>query len=231
MAKYYVVFAGRKPGVYDTWEECSKQVNGYSGARFRSYRTKAEAEKELDTYNSKKGAEEAPTSVNNAEAAPVAPTSRPTTGIFADGACSGNPGPMEYRVIRISESSTEPETIAEKSFDQGTNNVAEFLALVEALKKTQDSHEPIYTDSTNATTWVERGRCNTHSSLSEDAQRAVDNAVEWLKSLPQEQRANMKDRIRKWDTQAWGEIPADFGRKKGGNPKVRLRNKGNDLSS
>jgi len=225
MAKYYVVFAGRKPGVYDTWEECNKQVNGYSGAVFRSYRTKAEAEKALDTYHSKKGAEKAPTSVNNAEAAP---TSRPTTGIFADGACSGNPGPMAYRVIRIS-ASTAPETIAEQSFDQGTNNIAEFLALVAALKNTQDSDEPVYTDSTNAITWVARGTCNTRSSLSEDAQRAVNDAVEWLESLPQEQRANMKARIRKWDTQAWGEIPADLGRKKGGNPKVRLKDKGNDL--
>jgi len=228
MAKYYAVFEGRKPGVYDTWEECNRQVNGYSGATFRSYRTKAEAEKELDTYNSKKGAEKASTSVNNAEVAPATPTSRPTTGIFADGACSGNPGPMEYRVIRISES-TKPETIAKQSFDQGTNNVAEFLALVEALKNTQDSHEPVYTDSTNAITWVERGGCNTQSSLSKDAQVAVDNAVKWLKSLPQEQRANMEARIKKWDTQAWGEIPADFGRKKGGNPKVRSKNKGNDL--
>jgi len=216
MAKYYVVFAGRKPGVYDTWEECNKQVNGYSGAVFRSYRTKAEAEEALDTHNSKKGV------------APVTPTSRPTTGIFADGACSGNPGPMTYRVIRISES-TEPETIAEQSFDQGTNNVAEFLALVAALKETQDSHEPVYTDSTNAITWVTCGECNTRSSLSEDAQRAVDDAVQWLKSLPQKQRANMEARIKKWDTQAWGEIPADFGRKKGANPKVRLRDKGNAL--
>lgn len=230
MAKYYVVFAGRKPGVYDTWEECNKQVNGYSGAVFRSYRTKAEAEKALDTYNSEKGAEKAPTSVNNAEVAPVTPPFRPTTGIFADGACSGNPGPMEYRVVRISES-TEPETIAKKSFDQGTNNVAEFLALVAALKETQDSREPVYTDSTNAITWVTCGECNTRSSLSEDAQRAVDDAVKWLKSLPQKQRANMEARIKKWDTQAWGEIPADFGRKKGANPKVRLRDKENALSS
>jgi len=200
MAKYYVVFAGRKPGVYDTWEECNKQVNGYSGAVFRSYRTKAEAEKALDTYHSKKGAEKAPTSVNNAEAAP---TSRPTTGIFADGACSGNPGPMAYRVIRISESTT-PETIEEQSFNQGTNNIAEFLALVAALKNTQDSDELVYTDSTNAITWVTCGECNTRSSLSEDAQRAVDDAVKWLKSLPQEQRANMEARIKKWDTQVWG---------------------------
>jgi ribonuclease HI len=227
MAKYYVVFAGRNPGVYDTWEECNKQVNGYSGAVFRSYRTKAEAEKALDTYNSNKGAEKAPASLNNAEAAP---TSRPTTGIFTDGACSGNPGPMAYRVIRIRES-TAPETIAEQSFEKGTNNVAEFLALVAALKETQDSHELVYTDSTNAITWIARRGCNTHSSLSEDAQRAVNDAVEWLKSLPQEQRASMEARIKKWDTQAWGEIPADFGRKKDNNPKVRLRDKGNDLSS
>ncbi len=42
--KYYAVKAGRKPGIYTTWDDCQKQVTGYSNAAFKSFKTKAEAE-------------------------------------------------------------------------------------------------------------------------------------------------------------------------------------------
>ena len=35
--KYYVVWEGRAPGIYDSWEECQMQVEGFPGAKFRSY--------------------------------------------------------------------------------------------------------------------------------------------------------------------------------------------------
>ena len=37
--KYYVVFVGKKPGVYDSWEDCKAQTDGFSGARFKSFKT------------------------------------------------------------------------------------------------------------------------------------------------------------------------------------------------
>lgn len=43
--KYYAVAIGKKPGIYTTWEECSRYVTGYKGARFKSFSTKEEAEK------------------------------------------------------------------------------------------------------------------------------------------------------------------------------------------
>ena len=43
MPKYYAVKVGRQPGIYTTWEECKSQVNGYSGAIYKSFATLQEA--------------------------------------------------------------------------------------------------------------------------------------------------------------------------------------------
>lgn len=42
--KFYAVQNGRVPGVYLTWDECKKQVDGYSGASYKSFPTREEAE-------------------------------------------------------------------------------------------------------------------------------------------------------------------------------------------
>ena len=42
--KYYVVWEGRKPGIYETWEECKAQVHKYSKAKYKSFGTKELAE-------------------------------------------------------------------------------------------------------------------------------------------------------------------------------------------
>ena len=41
--KYYVVWEGRAPGVYDSWEECEEQTKGFPGARYRSYKSQDDA--------------------------------------------------------------------------------------------------------------------------------------------------------------------------------------------
>lgn len=46
--KIYAVKAGRKTGIFDTWEECSKQVSGFSGAVYKSFQTEKEAKEYLD---------------------------------------------------------------------------------------------------------------------------------------------------------------------------------------
>ena len=45
--KYYAVAVGRKPGIYDTWAECQAQTDGFSNAKFKSFKTKDEAQKYL----------------------------------------------------------------------------------------------------------------------------------------------------------------------------------------
>lgn len=41
--KYYAVKIGRNPGIYETWDECSREVTGFSGAKYKSFKTREEA--------------------------------------------------------------------------------------------------------------------------------------------------------------------------------------------
>ena len=42
--KYYVVHKGRKPGIYNTWNECKAQVDGFNGPVFKKFENKDDAE-------------------------------------------------------------------------------------------------------------------------------------------------------------------------------------------
>lgn len=46
--KFYAVRNGRVPGIYTSWEDCQKQVTGFSGAVFKGFSTEADAEKFLN---------------------------------------------------------------------------------------------------------------------------------------------------------------------------------------
>lgn len=43
-SKFYAVRMGKKPGIYSTWDACKKQVDGFSGASYKSFTTLKEAE-------------------------------------------------------------------------------------------------------------------------------------------------------------------------------------------
>ena len=43
--KYYAVRTGKKPGIYNTWEECKAVVDGYPGAQYKSFKTREEADR------------------------------------------------------------------------------------------------------------------------------------------------------------------------------------------
>jgi ribonuclease HI len=126
-----------------------------------------------------------------------------------DAASSGNPGRMEYRGV---DTESQKQIFHKGPFENGTNNIGEFLALVHglALLKQKNSNRIIYTDSRTAISWVNKKQCNT--KLARNADNAVmfqlvDRAVLWLKNN------TYITTIVKWETKAWGEIPADFGRK------------------
>jgi len=189
-SKTYVVFQGRECGIYDNWEACNKQVHGYSRALYKSYPSLELAKKAYEDYQK-----------NNRPT----PRSFPKKGICVDGACSGNPGTIEYRVTRLDGSLIfESEKIPD-----GTNNIAEFLALVKGLK--MSTKIPVYSDSQVARTWVENKFCNTNdrNQLSSELLKEIEQAEKWLKQHPE----HIKGRVAIWKTSEWGEIPADFGRK------------------
>lgn len=41
--KFYVVWEGRDPGVYDNWDDCLAQVEGFPGAKYKSFKSQQEA--------------------------------------------------------------------------------------------------------------------------------------------------------------------------------------------
>lgn len=128
--------------------------------------------------------------------------------LAVDAACSGNPGPMEYRGVHIASR----QEIFHFGPMKGTNNIGEFLAIVHglALLKNKGFDMPIYSDSANAISWVRQKKCKTklpRTPETEELFLLIERAEKWL------QGNTYTTRILKWETKEWGEIPADFGRK------------------
>lgn len=216
--KYYVVWKGRTPGVYDSWEACKQEIDSFAGALYKGFPDKASAD--VAFADGFKGFE-------NASAAskpnPMMATIKPLTpAIAVDAACSGNPGKMEYQGVFV-DFGTEPPTTTQlfKSpvFENGTNNIGEFLAIVHALawQKQKRVFYPIYSDSVNAQKWVREKKCKT--KLQPNNKNAylfelVERAEKWLRENDQWMKENSAViPILKWKTEIWGEIPADYGRK------------------
>ena len=220
--KYYVVWQGKKPGIYTDWDECREQVHGVVGAQYKGFDTMAEAEAASRLPYSSVVTSGAPRETRisstsgiliideNGMTAVKPGTDNPPIldALAVDAACSGNPGVMEYQGIYIPTRTRVFHYRAEK----GTNNIGEFLAIVHGLSYLKKHHlnQIMYSDSVNAINWVRQKQCK--SKLPEDASTAelwdyIHRAEKWLRTN------SYTTEIRKWDTDRWGEIPADFGRK------------------
>lgn len=212
--KYYVVWLGRNPGIYSSWEDCERETAGVKGAKYKSFGNRLAAEAAFregpEAYWGKKS-NEMPLmfDLSTAEVRPVSPF------IAVDAACSGNPGKMEYQGVFVDfgqKPAAKVQLFKSPVFENGTNNIGEFLAIVHALAWQKQKHfsYPIYSDSVNAQLWIKQKQCKTklppndkNAYLFELIQRAEN----WLKNN------TIKVPILKWKTEIWGEIPADFGRK------------------
>ena len=42
--KYYVIWQGHQTGIFTDWTTCKRHIDGYPGARYKSYKTRLEAE-------------------------------------------------------------------------------------------------------------------------------------------------------------------------------------------
>lgn len=206
--KYYVVWEGHSPGVYDNWEECKLQIAGYPGAKYKSYPSKELATIAFrENHTDHIGILNAVSKALNTGSG-VQMKYNPET-LAVDAACSGNPGPMEYRGVYVR---TGEEIFRVGPLQEGTNNVGEFLAIVHGLSllKQRNSNLPIYTDSVNAMLWVKNKKCKTkleRSHRNEKIFELIERAENWLRNN------TYTTPIYKWETKTWGEIPADFGRK------------------
>jgi len=223
--KFYAVWHGNPPGLYTNWADCQKAINGISGAQYKSYPTREQAQRALD--GSYKAAVEAGKKLsgrvqgggygqnggrNTSELSPAELNRIGEPNLYSiavDAASSGNPGRMEYQGV---DTQTGKLLFHQGPFAQGTNNVGEFLALVHGLAylKKEGSDRAIYSDSRIAIGWVRKKKCGTklapHSS-NKILFELISRAEFWLRSN------TYATSILKWETKVWGEIPADFGRK------------------
>ncbi|MGK7931868.1 MAG: viroplasmin family protein [Microcystaceae cyanobacterium] len=203
--KYYVVWEGRKTGIFTNWDDCKKQVDGFKGARYKSFKTRGEAEEALGLT---KQLPLFPT-----EPKPKQPLTIPNNiiqeSICVDASCIGNPGDVEYQGV---DTATGKLLFHKGPMSKGTNNLGEFLAIVHGLTylQQQDKMIPIYSDSATAIKWVKNKKVKT--TLQQDVSNQeiftlLDKALNWL------EMNSYSNPILKWQTPVWGEIPADFGRK------------------
>ncbi|MDE6231256.1 MAG: ribonuclease H family protein [Muribaculaceae bacterium] len=243
--RYYVVWKGRHPGVYDDFNDAMEQVDDYPGALFKSYGSAAEAteafRRGVSPYATSTGGESGERRergeggergvdsvrketrdlghlMQNASRMNMPASGKPDyfqfpeidlNGWAVDAACSGNPGKMEYRGVELM---TGRELFKVGPFTKSTNNIGEFLAIVHALammEKLGESH-PIYSDSRTGIAWVRNKKVKTQLTRNKETEpsfKMMERALAWLTTH------TFRVPVRKWETERWGEIPADFGRK------------------
>jgi len=207
-SKYYVVWNGRKPGIYTDWPSCKEQVEKVEGARYKGFPTRelAEAAWKDDPAKYLSRQFNAPKIISCSN--PLIGIPEPDS-ISVDAACAGNPGILEYRGV---DTRSGAELFRMGPFPEGTVNLGEFLGIVHALAylKQRNSNWPVYSDSRTAIAWVRKKAINTNLIPSEKNRKLfdlVERALKWLREN------HWSNRILKWETAHWGEIPADYGRK------------------
>ena len=205
--KFYVVRKWKKIWIFDSRDDCKEFVNGFSDAKYKWFSSKKEAEIALqewwEKYYEVKDVKKKEKIKN--EDIPFFSES-----IAVDAACSGNPWEMEYRWIDLKTW----EEIFHEIFAIWTNNIGEFLAIVHWLNYLKDNKDKvIYSDSKIAISRVNQWKCKTQMKIEnwnenyEKILKAVQRAEKWLKEN------GITNKILKWNTEEWWEIPADFWRK------------------
>lgn len=206
--KFYVVWDGIETGIFDSWVKCKSLIHNYPNAKYKSFLTLEMAKKAFTSnYYDFTGKNLVEVVISKEELLKIG---RPlSNSIAVDAACSGNPGVMEYRGVYTE---SKKQIFIKGPFPEGTNNIGEFLALVHGIAylKKENINLPIYSDSKTAISWIRQKVCKTKlekNSKNEKLFELVIRAENWLKNN------TFENKVLKWETKAWGEIPADFGRK------------------
>lgn len=206
--KYYVVWKGRKLGIFESWDECNAQIHGYAGAVYKAFKTKQLAESAYKSNsNDFIGKDIFETELTEEQLKLIG--NPILESISVDGAWNTFSGVVEYQGV---DTATKNVLFKGGPFEDGTNNIVEFLGIVHALAycKLNCLTIPIYSDSRNAIGWVRDKEARTNhkrSKINEKLFQLIDRALIWLNTN------EYPNKILKWETRAWGEIPADFGRK------------------
>jgi ribonuclease HI len=206
---YYVIWQGHHPGIYESWDQAQKAIAGYPRALYKTFGSKQLAERafkegpenyrEGDFKKTKDLDPQLLDKIGN----PI------ELSLCVDAACNGK-GDMEYQGVWTF---SRDQVFKVGPYKKGSNNIGEFLALVHALAYLNQQRDekfkmmPVYSDSKIAMGWIRAKKCFTKKNPSPEVQQLIHRAEKWLADN------YFKNPLLKWETKAWGEIPADFGRK------------------
>lgn len=208
MATFYGVWVGRNPGVYDNWNDCKAQVDKFPKAKYSKLKATTKADALVEFNATEVGA----SSPSGKPAAPAMSGERPIENVLTvDGASNGIV--CEYQAIWYP---SKEVAFASPVLQGGTNNIAEFLGLVNAIKYLKERNLPlrVYTDSVTAMAWVRNKIANTTARNTGKATEELDKMISDAEKYLRENEALLKNlEVLKWETRDWGEIPADYGRK------------------
>ena len=211
--KFYVVWEGRHPGIYEDWEDVLEQVEHFPGAKYKSFTSENDA---VAAYRQYMNSAEIPlgdillqASETDRSLGYLAFPEIDLDGWAVDASCLGNPGKMEYRAVELA---TGREIFRVGPYEDATNNIGEFLAIVHALalQFKEGKRHTIYSDSRTGMAWVRNRQVKTKlqpTPRNAKVFQLIQRALTWLHPH------SYSTPILKWQTELWGEIPADFNRK------------------
>lgn len=217
--KYYVVFKGHNPGVYDNWDEVKEQTEGFPGALYKGFSSSGEASEAYRNYTSSEDRDELFRLISGTKSEGKKTENKDMSYLdnpeidsdawAVDASCLGNPGKMEYRGVNLK---TGEVVFRVGPFDDATNNIGEYLALVHAmaLMAKKGEYHNIYSDSVTALSWWRNKKIKTQLKQTPRNAKVFEllaRASVWVNTH------QFPARVMKWQTERWGEIPADFGRK------------------
>ncbi|EGR2227503.1 ribonuclease H family protein [Vibrio parahaemolyticus] len=209
--KFYVVWKGRDTGIFTSWSEVNELIKGFSGAEYKSYADQETAELEFSLGSPKGRSNDENHTTNKLKEEPSDDHKAPDYEcLTVDGSYLGGKKIMQYRCVW---NQSKEEVFSTKPIEGGNQNIAEFLALVGAMKyrvstKQYDLH--IYSDSQTALSWVRNCKIKSSydlSQLDEVVQERVYGALKFIA------KSGVRKNLYKWDSALWGDIPADYGRK------------------
>lgn len=216
--KFYVVWKGRKTGVFDDWSDAWEQVKDFPGARYKGFASSAEAAKAFRGEGAPEDSRDLAGMLAAAGSHRLPAAGQPDymtipeidlDGWAVDASCMGNPGVMEYRGVELMSGRV---LFRVGPFKDATNNIGEFLAIVHALAlmKRDGRWHTLYSDSITAMSWVRNRQVKTKLKPTEANAKVFEllaRGLAWIRTN------TWSCRILKWQTELWGETPADFGRK------------------
>ncbi len=216
--KYYVIFKGYNPGVYDDWNDAKEQIDGYSNPVYKGYGSASEAADAFRKASMKEDDGDLGKFLSRVSERSLPKPGQPDymtnpevdlNAWAVDASCLGNPGKMEYQGVELM---TGRVLFRIGPFEDATNNIGEFLAIVHAmaLMAKDGKYHNIYSDSVSGMSWVRNRKIKTQlkpTSKNGKVFELMARAVTWLNTH------SFPGKVMKWQTDRWGEIPADFGRK------------------